>query len=1087
MKVNYRTFKGICYALALALMSVVTAHAQRVSGVVTDAETNEFLPGATIAVQNAGRGTVTDGEGKFALDARAGDVLIASFVGYAPQSVVVGDQTFIAFKLTTSNVLQEVTIAALGINKEKAKVGYSVQDVKGDDLLKAREPNAINALAGKVAGLTVGASPELLGAPNLNLRGSNPIFVVDGVPVNSDTWNISADDIETFTVLKGPAAAALYGFRSKDGVIMITTKKGTTDKRGVSIQFNSSQMLESGFNALPTVNDEYGPGDHGRYAFFDGRGNGVNDGDYDIWGPRFEGQLIPQYDSPIDAVTGERQATPWTARGAKNLERFLRPGFLSNNSISVSTSTEKMDMRFSTSYNYQQGMVPNTQLNIGNFNVYNGLKFNKNVKLESNLNYNRQFTDNFPDVQYGPNSMIYNITLWGGADWDADELRNYWQPGKEGVQQIYAEYQRYNNPWFQAYEWLRGHQKTDVYGQTALSWKIAQGLEFKARTAITTYDLFRNEKFPYSATTYNREEARGDYREDKRTLFENNTDVYLNLDRRLSDAFTVNALVGGNLRTFNYESNYTTTNYLNVPGLYAFSNSANPLIASNYRAKMQVQSGYYSVDLGIKSFLFLSHTGRVDHLSTLPKKNNTFYYPSVGASLLISQLTDLGAVSFLKLRGSYANVKEALTTRNIGATPAAAYPLGYGSYYSSSYDGPSYSNSSVYNSPLVYNNQPGSYFTNTISNADLQPSSRTNYEGGVEAKFFRNRIGLDVTYFQYIDGPQIFEQPISEASGYNSQLINAVKTKKAGWEVSVSGSPFKNKKGFGWNVLANWSTYKETLEELPEGAEVINNFFRKGDRLDKYYDRAFVRTNDGQIVNDASGRPIYNPTAQFLGHSNPDWVWSLVNSFSWKNLSLGIQFDGRVGGVIRNYVQQQTFRGGRHLATTQGIMGEARFADWQTQKEYSRALAAGENPAALDPKKDGHWLGEGVYVSNGVTIKYDKLTGEITNYDQLEFKTNATKTFLQDYISRYYNSGEGNLMSKTFSKLREVTLTYELPENWFKSRSIIRRASVSLVGRNLLYFAEKKDIDLDQYIGTNFSGLQSPTAKRYGVNLNITF
>jgi TonB-dependent SusC/RagA subfamily outer membrane receptor len=256
--------------------------------------------------------------------------------------------------------------------------------VNGNELLKAREPNAINTLAGKVAGLTVGASPELLGAPNLNLRGSNPIFVVDGVPVNSDTWNISADDIETFTVLKGPAAAALYGFRSKDGVIMITTKKGTKDKRGVSIEFNSSQMVESGFNAVPTVNYEYGPGDHGRYGFVDGRGGGINDGDYDIWGPRFEGQLIPQYDSPIDPVTGQRIATPWVARGERNLERFLRPGLLSNNNIAVSTSSEKMDMRFSTSYNYQQGMVPNTQLNGLNFNVYNNLRFNKRVSLESN-------------------------------------------------------------------------------------------------------------------------------------------------------------------------------------------------------------------------------------------------------------------------------------------------------------------------------------------------------------------------------------------------------------------------------------------------------------------------------------------------------------------------------------------------------------------------------------------------------------------------------------------------------------------------------------------------------------------------------
>ncbi len=1075
MKVNYLSFKGIFYALALTLLSIVTANAQQLKGVVMDAETNESLPGATIAIQNAGRGTSADAEGKFNLDARSGDILVVSLVGYTLQNITVAGEMFLTIKLSPSNVLKEVTIAALGLNKEKAKVGYSVQDVKGSDLLKAREPNAINSLAGKVAGLTVGASSELLGAPNLSLRGSNPIFVVDGVPVNSDTWNISADDIETFTVLKGPAAAALYGFRSKDGVIMITTKKGTADKRGVSVEFNTSQMIESGFNAIPNVNDEYGPGDHGRYAFADGRGGGINDGDYDVWGPRFEGQLIPQYDSPINPATGVREGTPWVARGKNNLQRFLRPGVQSNNSISVSSSTEKMDMRFSTSYNYQGGMVPNTQLNVSNFNVYNGLKFSKKVKLESNLNYNRQFTDNIPDVNYGPNSMIYNITIWGGADWDVDQLKNYWQPGKEGVQQIYAEYQRYNNPNFLAHEWLRGHQKSDIYGQTALSWEIAKGLQFKARTAITTYDLFRNEKFPYSATVYGREEARGDYREDKRTLFENNTDVYLNYDRKLNDNFSLNALVGGSLRSFNYESSYTTTNYLNVPGLYAFSNTANPLYASNYRSKMQVQSGYYSVDFGIKNFLFLSHTGRVDHLSTLPKQNNTFYYPSAGASLLISQLFDLGPVSFLKLRGSYANVKEALTQRYIGATPADSYPLEYGSYYSSTYDGPSYSNASAYSSPLVNNNQPGSYFTNTIANADLEPSSRTNYEGGLEAKFLRNRIGLDLTYFQYIDGPQIFAQPISEASGYNNQLINAVKTKKAGWEVSLTGSPIKNKNGFSWDVLANWSTYKETLAELPEGTDVINTFYRKGDRLDKYYDSAPIRDQQGNYINDASGRPIRNPVAQLLGYSNPDWVWSVYNKVSYKNLTFGFQFDGRVGGVITNFIQRQTFRGGRNILTTQGAMGEARYQDWLNQKAGNYT----------NPQVNGNYVGEGVSLVSG-TIAYDQ-AGNINNYDQLEFAPNTTKTFLQDYISRLYSMSEPNLMSKTFSKLREVTLTYEMPKTWFKGGSLVQRASVSLVGRNLLYFAEKKDIDLDQYIGSNYSGLQSPTAKRYGINLNITF
>jgi hypothetical protein len=223
-------------------------------------------------------------------------------------------------------------------------------------------------------------------------------------------------------------------------------------------------MVDKGFNAIPKVQDEYGPGDHGKYGFVDGKGGGTNDGDYDIWGPKFEGQLIPQYDSPVDPVTGVRTGTPWVARGKDNLKRFLVPGILSTNNLAVSSRTDKYDLRFSMSHTYQKAIVPNMKLNISNFNVSAGYNFSDKLRLESYLNYNRQYSPNFPDVNYGPNSLIYNIVLWGGADWNIDDMRNYWQPGKEGVQSIYAEYQRYHNPYFVVHEWLREHYKTDVNG-----------------------------------------------------------------------------------------------------------------------------------------------------------------------------------------------------------------------------------------------------------------------------------------------------------------------------------------------------------------------------------------------------------------------------------------------------------------------------------------------------------------------------------------------------------------------------------------------------------------------------------------------
>jgi TonB-dependent SusC/RagA subfamily outer membrane receptor len=537
----------------------------QISGKVSAADDNSPLPGVSVRVKGSEKGSSTSADGGYKINAKPSDVLVFSFIGYASQEIAVGNKTTINVSLAQeSKMLQEVVTTALGISKDKRTLTNSIQSVQGVELIKAREPNAINSLSGKVAGLTVGASSEILGRPNLVLRGNTDLlFIVDGVPINSDTWNISADDIETYSVLKGPNAAALYGFRGKNGAILITTKKGSKDKRGFSVEFNSSTMVESGFNAIPKVQDLYGPGDHGVYEFVDGRGGGKNDGDYDIWGPKFEGQLIPQYDSPV--VNGVRQGTPWIARGKNNLTRFLRDGLQSNNNIAISSSTEKADLRFSLSNSYQKGIVPNTQLNSINFNMSAGVNFSKKLRLESNINFNRQSTPNVPDVNYRPNSLIYNMVIWGGADWDVDQLRNYWQPGKEGIQQIYAEYQRYNNPYFVAYEWTRGHYKNDIYGYASLNYKINDNFELTGRTSVTSYDLFRNEKLPYSATTYGREEAKGDYREDKRTLFENNTDILLKYSKLYNNAFDVKVWAGANIRSFSYRSSFVTTDYLNTP------------------------------------------------------------------------------------------------------------------------------------------------------------------------------------------------------------------------------------------------------------------------------------------------------------------------------------------------------------------------------------------------------------------------------------------------------------------------------------------------------------------------------------------
>ncbi len=1074
-------------------MLSVSLYAQyAVSGRILSRTDQTPVAGGTVIIKGSNKGASSDARGHFTINAKKGDVLIITGVGLKPQQVMVtgSDEIIVQADMETEG-LNEVVVTALGIRKEVKRLGYAVQEVKGEDLVKARDQNPISGLTGKVAGLSVGPSAEMLRKPTVLLRGNEiTLYVVDGVPISSDTWNLSPDDIESYTVLKGPTAAALYGSRAQYGAILITTKKGNK-KKGFTVEINSTNSMDKGFTAFPRTQDEYGPGENGLYKFGDGKGGGLNDNDYDVWGPKFEGQLLPQYDSPVDPVFGVRAGTPWIARGKNNLGRFLKPGFQSTNNISLNASGDNYTMRISLSHSFQQSIIPNMKLNITNLNLYTSYNPTSRLKIEANINYNKQYTPNFPDVDYGPNSLIYNVAIWTGADWNVDDMKNYWQPGKVGTQSIFAEYQRYHNPYFMVYEWLRGHYKTDIYSYLSANYTFNKNLNLTARTQVTGYDLLRTEKMPFSAHPYGREQQQGDYREDRRNLFENNTELQLNYNYTVKKFLNLAGLVGGNIRSFSYNSNFTSTDYLNVPNVYNFSNSKNPIQASSFTADMRVLSAYYSLDASLGKYATLSTTGRVDQSSALPTGRNKYFYPSFSLALPVSDYLVMPSfISFLKFRGSHATVHGDATSSTIGMAPYNSitalnssptgislfdYPLGYGSNYSSPYGGPDYGLQAVYATNKPYNNQSAAYYSSSLFDPNIKTFNRKNFEEGFDIRFLNNRLGLSATAFQYVDGPQILRNTVSSATGYSSYFLNALVTRKTGYEVSLNGTPLRSKSGLNWNVLVNWSTYQDVYKELPPGQTIYRTFYKVGDRVDKLYTSAFVRTADGQIVHDGAGKPLANPVARFLGNLNSDYSWSIYNNFSYKALSLGFQFDGSVGGVTTDYLHNKTMRGGRNIETIEGKFGEGRLADYQH---------------ASDPAFKGIYVGDGVVVSNGTPINYDSKTGEILNYKDLQFAPNTRVTHVQDYISKYYGIDEANLMSKTFAKLREVTIGYTIPASLL-TKSFISKITVSAVARNLVYFYKDKrfkDVDLDQYNrGVSGTDLQSPTTRRYGLNINVVF
>ena len=1054
---------------------------EMISGKVISQLDQSPISSVSVVIKGSSKGTITNVDGLFSIRAAKGAVLVFSGVGIKSQEVIVNDNSSLIVTVDQNqNMLNEVTVTALGIKKETKRLGYSVQEIKGSDLVKAREPNPINSLVGKVAGLDVNISRELLAAPAVSLRRQNiSLYVVDGMPISSDTWNISPDDIETYTVLKGLAATAIYGSRAQNGAILITTKKGTKNKKGFSIEFNSSTQIDKGFIALPRSQDLYGGGDYSQYSFGDGKGGGTYDNDYDVWGPKFNGQLIPQYDSPIDPVTGIRQATPYVARGKNNLGRFIQAGVLTTNNLSFSSTTDRSSIRMSMSQTYQKGIIPNTKLNTGNFNISASYDLSSKLKLEGNLNYNRQATPNIPDVNYGPNSIIYNIAIWTGADWDVQDpkIKAIWQPGKVGTQQIFAEYQRYHNPWFMAYEWLRGHYKNDIYGNLGLTYKINSNVEALVRANVSTFNVMRNEKMPYSAHPYGREGERGDYREDVRSLFDNNLEGIVKYKKTLPLGINVDAFAGANVRSFSYNSSFTTTNYLNVPGLYTFANSLNPIVAYSKNARMLVLSSYYSANVDLNKYFSLTVSGRLDKNSAQPANKNAFFYPSFSGASAISDYVKLPeAISFLKIRGSYAIAKSPSTTAYDGP---AGYPIGYGAAYVSTYGGPTFALSApAYSIGTVYNNTTGASAPTSVLDSNTQVSKTSSKEIGLDVKFLKNRLSFSATAYSNILGPSIRNYPVSQTTGISGYTTNAIKTKLNGVELSLSGTPIM-KKDFTWNVLLNWSTFTEKYLDYP--ASFANYQFQQGDRVDKLYGNKIARTPDGQMIHDASGYVVRLPKAQYLGNADVKFSWAAYNKFTYKSFTFGFQFDGKVGGLIQDYVKRKGVEGGRDLSTVQGKVGEAREYEFFNHKT---------------PGYAGIYVGEGVQISNGAAIIFDPVTGVITNMDKLAFKTNTSKVrWIQDYVSSTFSQPEFTTVAKTYAKLREVVFTYAVPSKFF-AKSFISSVDVSLVGRNLLYFFPEafKDLDVDQYSGrTIFSGnsreygLQSPTTRSYGFNLNIKF
>ena len=958
-----------------------------------------------------------------------------SFVGLVPVVEQVKGRRIINVVLKSdTEVLDEVVVTALGIKKEKKKLGYAVQDLDAPALTKIPAANTASNLTGKIAGLKVSNSPNLFDTPALLLRGVAPVVVIDGVPVESATfWEVAPEDIESMCVLKGPAAAVLYGQMGQNGVIQITTKKA---KEAVKISVNSSTGFDTGMIANPSYQKKYGTGYQGQYRV----GNSTDEF-WGAWGPELDGRLLPQWNSPYDA-DGNRIAIPWIPRGKDNLKNMLRTGVVTNNNVSVETKFDKGDFRISLSEMHQKGVFENTKLNSYTVNMSGGIQFSKKLRFDANINYNKIDSPNFPSVGYGRNSPIYSMILWAGANVDVRDLRNYWAPGLEGLQQrnfdIGPGYDNgsfdYNNPYFILYENLHGYHKNTAYGSASLKYDVTNELNITLRTGVNMNQLMEDYRTAYS-TAYNRN---GNYSQSYKNDFQILTDLIAKYDKKLG-IFDVGAMLGFNARQYNDASHYAETDGLAVPGIYTLSNSMKPTTPTSSKRELAEYAVYGYLDLGWKNYLMLNLTARNQWSSTIPTfGKNSYLYPSAQLSTVVSEYIPMPEfISYLKLRGSYARV---------------------GSAFSPYYFSP------VYSETGTWNNNLGLTSPEIIYSKDIKPSYSTGYEVGGELRLFNNRLGFDATYFYFIDGPQTYNQPISETSGYGAYCLNGLKTLRKGWELSITASPFRNERGFNWDLVLNLSSYRNYLHELPEGQTQYGEL-KVGDRMDAIYGSAIMYAPEnseyaGQVIIGDNGNIQKDNIKQKLGYSNNDLMVGFSNNMSYGPVSLNFSFDACIGGKMLSQYNRYMWAGGRSLD-----IDDQERQNWYAGKEY---IAEGVKVVSGELKRDG----EGNVIS-----------------DTRKFAPNDIPTNYFDYVQNskgYYGIDECVLVDRSFLKLREVSLTYDLTKHLTKTP--IKGASVSLVGRNLFLITKSGLVDPDQYNeNTVWDNLQTPSFRNIGFNVNVTF
>ncbi|WP_339848221.1 SusC/RagA family TonB-linked outer membrane protein [uncultured Dokdonia sp.] len=1064
-------FSGIL-TLLLAFVVQVSFAQLTVTGTVKD-DTGVPLPGANVLLKGTNTGTQTDFDGNYSIQAEQGQSLVFTYVGFTDQTIMVGTSSTINVTLAAGDALDEVVITALGISREKKSLGYSTQEVSGEEIAETRNPNALNSISGKVAGVQISnATGNLGGSTRIVIRGASsitgenrPLIVVDGIPLDNTNYNststqsggggrdygdagfdINPDDIATMNVLKGGPAAALYGSRALNGVILITTKSGKKGKAEVTV--NSGITFET-VNILPKIQKLYGGGAGdastiGQAGFNQATINGttydvVDYGTDESWGPRFEGQQVLHWDA-FDAEFADDflQTRAWSAP-KNNIDSFWDTGVSYNNGVSFSQGTDKSTIRLSANNTRTDGIVPNSNLRKNSVNFNASSQISDKLKVDAIVNLTITEGFNRPASGYTGAGVVQQLYQFGQTSLDYGRLKNY-KLESDGSQRPWNRISaldgdpRYSdNPYWTLYENTSKDKRTRWYGNLGATYNFTDNLYVVGKVYADTYDFRINERVALGS------QGVSSYSESDRDFEEVNYEARIHYDTKLLDnKISLNTFLGTNRRDAEFHRlSATTSGSLVVPGLYTIANSKDPSIASEFDSRKRVNSVFGSASIGYDNFAYVTITGRNDWSSTLSAENASFFYPSINGSFVFSKFIEADWLSFGKIRGGYAEVGSDTDAYSLITTfrPANQF-LG----------------------DLPFS------FSNTKLNPDLQPEFKNTYEVGLEMAFFQNRISLDLTYYNEETSNLITPVQVDPGSGFTSTFTNGGTLRNRGIEALVNATVIQTE-DFSWDTTFNFSKNNNELLELIDGVQSLQiaSFPFNSVTLNAVVGESYGIIRGTNFVFDNEGNKVVNSNGSFaetqdqenLGSILPDFNLGIRNTFRYKNLSLGFLVDIQEGGKYRSLTN---------------IWGN-----------YSGIL----EQTATDNKREVGTVLEGV---TG-TITYDgngdyTVTDTATNTQVISAQQEGT-----DY---FFGPDAANVFDADYIKLREVSLSYRLPSDWIKNLGV-SDVMLSAFGRNLGVWGLDND-NFDPEVATSGSGnIQGseggslPSTKSYGFNVQLKF